>query len=41
VRFPASRDGELDDIRPGERLKVRARIVGWDALTRRLNLEAP
>jgi len=41
VRFPSRRDDELDDVEPGETLRVRARVVGWDALTRRLTLEAP
>lgn len=41
VRFPASRSAELDGLHPGEALRVRARVSGWDALTRRLTLIAP
>jgi len=41
VRFPKRRSDELDDVEPGETLRVRARVEGWDALTRRLTLEAP
>lgn len=41
VRFPASRDADLDDVRAGETIRVRARVSGWDALTRRLILTAP
>ena len=40
VRFPANRARDLDGLLPQERVKVRAWIDSWDALTRRLVLNA-
>ena len=40
VRFPPDRDTDLDGLLPAELAKVRAWIEGWDALTRRLVLNA-